>query len=213
MLIQRSVYKNIMVVAAFLGCAATFAVSCSNSLKSVDLSEIDQAPTQVVLNMNATQTENGMMKMRMQAKRMERYEKGEKDTYEIFPEGFNVFAYNEEGLLETRIVSKEALHTIKGDSEQWSAYGNVVINNYLKGEKIETDTLYWDRENKLIYTDCYVRLSSPDGFMQGYGLKSDEMARDAQLLRPFDSFGILSNDTTSGGYKDTVNFIGPKYLR
>ncbi len=212
MYIIRSVYKNLKVVAILIG-VATIVVSCSNKLKNVDLGNKEEIPTQVVINMNATQTENGIMQMRMQAKRMERYENGEKDTYEIFPEGFQVLAYNEVGLLETRIVSNEALHTMKGDSEQWSAYGNVVVNNYLKGEKIETDTLYWDRENQLIYTDCHVKLSSPDGFMQGYGLKSDERARDAQLLRPFNSFGIINNDTTSVGYKDTVNFIGPRYLR
>ncbi len=212
MQIRRYVYKYTIVVATFLW-VATIVVSCSNSLKNVELDNMDELPTQVVLDMNAAQTENGMMQMRMQAKRMERYEKGEKESYELFPEGFQVFAYNEQGLLETRIFSDEAKHTINGDSEQWSAYGNVIVNNYLKGEKIETDTLYWDRENQLIYTDCYVRLSSPDGFMQGYGLKSDEMARNAQLLKPFNSFGIISNDSTSNGYQDTVNFIGPKFIR
>ncbi len=212
MQIRRYVYKYTIVVATFL-LVATTVVSCSNSLKNVELGNIKEIPTQVVLNMNATQTENGMMQMRMQAKRMERYERSESESYELFPEGFQVLAYNDEGLLETRILSDEAKHTINGDAEQWSAYGNVVVNNYLKGEKIETDTLYWDRENQLIYTDCYVRLSSPDGFMQGYGLKSDEMARNALLLKPFNSFGIISNDSTSTGYQDTVNFIGPRYLR
>ncbi len=211
MRIRRNVYKYTMVVATFL-LVATTVVSCSNKLQNVELGDIDEIPTQVVLDMNAAQTENGMMKMRMQAKRMERYEKGQKESYELFPEGFQVLAYNEEGLLETRIYSDEAKHTVNGDSEQWSAYGNVVVSNYVKGERIETDTLYWDRENQLIYTDCYVRLSSPDGFMQGYGLKSDEMARNAQLLKPFNSFGIISNDSVSR-YQDTVNFIGPRMIR
>ena len=76
-----------------------------------------------------------------------------------------------------------------------------------------TDTLYWNREEKKIYTDCYVRLYSPQGFMQGYGMESDERARDAQLLRPFDGYGIISNDTTRRVYTDTVNFIGPRYRR
>ncbi|HIZ88174.1 MAG TPA: LPS export ABC transporter periplasmic protein LptC [Candidatus Coprenecus pullistercoris] len=192
---------------------AAIVVSCSNKLKNIDADKIAEAPTQVVLNMDASQTENGMVQMRLAADRMERYETGEKESKEIFPEGFRVLAYNEEGLLETRIVSDQALHTVSGDNEQWSAYGNVVINNFIKGEKIETDTLYWDREKQRIYTDCYVRLSSPQGFMQGYGLESDERARNAQLLRPFDSYGIVSDDSTGSRYVDTVNFIGPNYKR
>ncbi len=193
--------------------AATIAVSCSNKLKNVDADQISKAPTQVILNMDAAQTENGMVQMRLTADRMERYERSEEESVEIFPEGFNVLAYNEDGLLETQIVSDKAEHSVSGANEQWSAYGNVVITNYLEGQKLMTDTLYWNREEKKIYTDCYVRLYSPQGFMQGYGMESDERARDAQLLRPFDGYGIISNDTTRRVYTDTVNFIGPRYRR
>lgn len=192
---------------------ATIAVSCANKLRSVDADQISSAPTQVILDMNAAQTENGVVQMRLVAPRMERYELGTDESMELFPEGFNVLAYNEEGLLETQIVSDKAEHKVSGDTEQWSAYGNVVITNYLEGQRLMTDTLYWDRERQKIYTDCYVRLYSPQGFMQGYGMESDERARDAQLLRPFDGYGIISNDTTGRVYEDTVNFIGPRYPR
>ena len=40
---------------------ATIAVSCGNKLKNIDAESISEAPTQVVLNMDAAQTENGMM--------------------------------------------------------------------------------------------------------------------------------------------------------
>ena len=76
-----------------------------------------------------------------------------------------------------------------------------------------TDTLYWDREQHRIFTDCHVRLYSPDGFMQGYGLESDERARNARLLRIFDSYGIVQKDSAGTDYVDTVNFIGPRYRR
>ena len=44
--------------------------------------------------------------------------------------------------------------------------------------------------------------------MQGYGLDSDERARNANILNPFDSYGIIRSDS-SKVYVDTVNFIGP----
>jgi hypothetical protein len=114
---------------------ATIAVSCGNTLDSVDADKVTDAPTQVVLGMDAAQTENGMVQMRMQAARMERYELPEDESCELFPDGFMVLAYNEEGLLETKIVSDQAKHTIKKQKdEQWSAYGNVVIFNYINGQ-------------------------------------------------------------------------------
>ena len=85
-------------------------------------------------------------------------------------------------------------------------FGDVVIMNYINGQKMETDTLYWDRYGHRIFTHCFVKMSSPQGFMQGYGMESDEMARHAQILRPFDSFSRLEEDST---YVDTANFVGP----
>ena len=136
-------------------------------------------------------------------------------SYELFPKGLAVFGYNEDGLLETEITADNGRHVKmeKDDSEQWEAYGNVVVRNIINQEVMETDTLYWDREKKTIYTDCLVKLSSPQGFMQGYGMESDERARNARLLKPFDGYAIISEDSTGTGYVDTVNFIGPMYKR
>jgi hypothetical protein len=39
-------------------------------------------------------------------------------------------------------------------------------------------------------------------------MESDEMARNANILRPFDSFGVVTKDSTKI-YLDTINFIGP----
>ena len=139
---------------------------------------------------------------------MERYQT---DTlsYELFPAGFSVFAYTDEGLLETQIISNEARHLkYKDGRESWEAFGNVVVKNLIKNEVMETDTLYWDQKNEKIYTHCYVKLYSPSGFMQGYGMESDQRARNSIIYRPFNSYGIVVKDSTEV-LIDSVNFIGP----
>lgn len=197
-----------MVVIAFA--VTTFVISCKGEVltEPVDISKV---PVQSVENMNAVQTKNGILQMRMEAKLLQRF-KNEEESYELFPDGFDVYAYNEEGLLETHIKSDIAKHTTTGEGknkvEKWEAFGNVVISNFIKGERLETDTLYWDREKGRIYTHCFVKMFTPQGFMQGYELESDERARNANILKPFDSYGIIRSDSTSM-YIDTVNFIGP----
>jgi hypothetical protein len=74
---------------------------------------------------------------------------------------------------------------------------------------METDTLYWNREEGKIFTHCFVKMFTPDGYMQGYGMESDDRGRNAKILRPFDSYAIITNDSTTVRYVDTVNFIGP----
>ena len=171
-------------------------------------------PMQTVEDMFAVQTRNGLVMMRVEASVMERYDK---DTiaYESFPKGIAIFGYSDEGLLETVIVSDDGRHiTLKkgpgrpAPEEIWEAFGNVVIHNVLKQETMETDTIYWDNHAHEIWTDCYVKMYSPSGFMQGSGMRSDEMARNAILMNPFDNEFLLGADSTRV-VVDSVNFIGP----
>ena len=183
--------------------------SCKSNLAEAQKLDLSVTPIQVVDTMLLINSDNGRLKMRIESQRMEVYEY---DTlsYNYFPKGIHVFGYNEESqLLETTIVADEARHNkYKHGDDIWSAYGNVVVKNILKREMIETDTLYWDAKNKEIWTDCYVRLSSKDGMMQGYGMRSDEMARNSILLHPFDNTFFVDSDSTKVVI-DTLNFIGP----
>ena len=189
--------------------AVAFVVySCKGKLGEAADLKLDETPVQTVRDMFVVQSENGRIQMRASADLMEKYER---DTlsYELFPEGFSVYGYTEEGLLETEIVADNARHVkYKDGRETWEAFGNVVVKNLIKQETMETDTLYWDQKNERIYTHCYVKLYSPDGFMQGYGMESDQRARDHTIFNPFNSYGIIVQDTTEV-VMDTVNFIGP----
>ena len=44
--------------------------------------------------------------------------------------------------------------------------------------------------------------------MQGYGMESDQRARNSVILRPFDSYGVVVQDSTEVRI-DSANFIGP----
>ena len=188
--------------------AVAFVVfSCKGKLGEADSINLEEAPGQTVDDMFIVQTNNGKIQMRAEAPLMERYER---DTlsFELFPEGFFVYGYTDDEKLETEIVADNARHLkYKDGRESWEAFGNVVVKNLIKQEVMETDTLYWDQKNEKIYTHCYVRMYSPDGFMQGYGMESDQRARNSIIFNPFNSYGILEQDEDV--LVDSVNFIGP----
>ena len=190
--------------------AVAFVVfSCKGKLGEAEAIDLSETPVQTVRDMFIVQTENSGLQMRAEAPLMEKYDRGDTLSYELFPEGFKLFGYTDEGLLETRITSDNARHLkYKDGRETWEAYGNVVVQNLIKQETMETDTLYWDQKEEKIYTHRYVKMYSPQGFMQGYGMESDQRARDSKLFNPFNSYGIVAQDTTEVVI-DTVNFIGP----
>ena len=184
--------------------------SCKSNLSEAAKLDLSVTPLQTVDSMFFVQTENGKLKMRVEAPRMEAYEH---DTlsYDLFPAGIRVYAYDENGALETTIVARKARHDKyprRKDDELWSVFGDVVVRNIIRHQTMETDTLYWDSNTHEIWTDCYIKLSSPDGYMQGTGMRSDEMARNAILMHPFDNEFLVNQDSTKVVI-DTVNFIGP----
>ena len=189
--------------------AVAFVVySCRGKLAEEDVKDISQMPVQTADSITSVQTENGQIQMRMESPRMERYESDTLST-QLFPDGFAVYGYVDGGLLETSIVADNARHLKYSDGrESWAVFGNVVVKNLIKREVMETDTLYWDQKNEKIWTDCYVKMYSPDGFMQGYGMESDQRARNSVIFRPFNSYGIVTRDSSAVNM-DSVNFIGP----
>ncbi len=188
--------------------AVAFVVlSCKGKLAEAEVINIKEAPVQTVDDMFIVQTKNGVIQMRAEAPLMERYER-DTMSFELFPNGFFVYGYTDDEKLETEIVADNARHLkYKDGRESWEAYGNVVVKNLIKQEVMETDTLYWDQKEEKIYTHCYVRMYSPDGFMQGYGMESDQRARNSIIYNPFNSYGILEQDEEV--LIDSVNFIGP----
>lgn len=190
---------------------ATIFSSCKNKIATMEsLSNLDSIPTQTVENMIAWQLEGDVVRGRLMAPYMAKYTRGS-DPYEIFPNTFRVEGYTVTGELETVITADKAVHKSGQESEAWEAYGHVVIQNILKEQRMETDTLYWDQRGKRIYTHCFVRMESPDFFAQGYGMESDERATNAKILRPFDSYGYIQRDTVSN-QRDTLVKIEEKTL-
>ena len=182
--------------------------SCKGKLAEADALDLNDTPVQIVNDMFIVQSKNSNMEMRAEAPLMKKYE-NDSLSYELFPEGFFVFGYDENGNLETEIVADNARHMKYEDGrESWEAFGNVVVKNLINQEVMETDTLYWDQEKELLYTHCHVQLYSPKGFLQGYGMESDQRARSYIIHNQFSSYAIMTQDSTKVVI-DSVNFIGP----
>ena len=180
--------------------------SCRGKLGQADRIDLSQVPVQQVRDMFVVDSENGRIKMRMEGGAMERYET-DTSSYEVFPEGFFVYIYDELGDLQTTITAQKARHTKskKGD-EIWMVTGDVVTNNIKAREVMESDTIYWDRTNEVYWTDCYVKMYSPDGFVQGYGMRSNQQEHNSVIFRPFNSYAFVDEEQEP---VDSVNLIGP----
>ena len=189
---------------------ASIVVSCKNRIGEADKLDLSKTPTQRTYDMFAVQTRNGAVSMRIESNLMEHYDT-DTASFDAFPQGLSVYGYTEDGLLESIIVADDARHIVPKDrnrDEIWEAFGNVILHNVIEQETMETDTIYWDQKKKELYTDCYVKMYSRQGFLQGFGMRSDDHVRNSILYRPFDGYGVVVQDSTAVIIV-SVNFFGP----
>ena len=84
--------------------------------------------------------------------------------------------------------------------ELWKLMGNVHIQN-LKGEKFDTELLYWDQNKKRVYSDRRVRIEQPDQIIYAIGFESNEQLTK---YRFFKTEGIFYVDEESTTPSDTL---------
>ena len=84
--------------------------------------------------------------------------------------------------------------------ELWKLMGNVHVQN-LKGEKFDTELLYWDQNKKRVYSDRRVRIEQPDQVIYAIGFESNEQLTKYRFSRQRESFYV---DEDSAAPSDTL---------
>lgn len=55
----------------------------------------------------------------------------------------------------------------------WELRSNVSIKNR-KGEKFDTELLFWNQNTQKVYSDKYIRIEQEDKIITGYGFESNQ---------------------------------------
>lgn len=91
--------------------------------------------------------------------------------YQELPQGLHIDFYSRSGEVQSRL---DANYGIRYESQQKVMVQNDVRVVNKKGEKLNTEQLYWDEVKKTIYTDKYVKYEKSDGVYEGDGMDADE---------------------------------------
>ncbi|MDL2251616.1 LPS export ABC transporter periplasmic protein LptC [Odoribacter sp. OttesenSCG-928-J03] len=94
------------------------------------------------------------------------------EKYDEFPKGIHVISYDDEEKIAGSIQADYAQK--KETANIWEARHNVIVINS-DGTKLETELLFWDVENKRIYSPKYSRLTMSNNIVEGNnGFESDQ---------------------------------------
>jgi len=151
--------------------AAIFCLtSCENNLNTVSIiTSGDKTPLEVEDNASIMYNDSAKTKFHLTSPRIEYY--GGKEPYVLYPKGISIDGYDDSAHLNSHLDAGYAI--VHKNTNLYEADNNVRIINR-KGEKLNTEQLFWDAGKHKIYSKKYVTIQTAKQIIYGDGLESNE---------------------------------------
>lgn len=139
--------------------------SCENDIEKIhSITSNTDYPELSAENTTILYSDSGKVAMKLTANRIAQYSKAEKPYIE-FPDGIYVEFYDDSLNIESQMRSNYAIYYT--DDKMWEARGDVEAINKMKGEKLNTEELFWDESKRSIYSNSFSRIETADGTFYG----------------------------------------------
>lgn len=186
MLVKKQINLIYSVVLIIL--IGTTLISCKNDIEEVNkLTVSNDLPTFKVNDLETSFSDSGVLKVKIYAPELIRFEHGELQ-YDEYPEGVRVEFYNSLMEVTGTLRCNYARYLIK--EEMWEAKSDVEVNNTEQEEKINTELLYWDMKKELIYSDKFVRITTAEEILFGEGFESNQDFSKWKILKPTGTINV-----------------------
>ncbi|MFW5821217.1 MAG: LPS export ABC transporter periplasmic protein LptC [Bacteroidota bacterium] len=139
--------------------------SCENDIEKIkSLTDPSEFPDVYAQKVEIIYTDSAELQVILEASSIKRFGDVERPYIE-FPEGLYVRFFDDSLRVESEISANYAIYY--NEEQLWEAKGNVVANNIGKGEKLNTEELFWDETEKMIYSNSFSRIETEDGTFYG----------------------------------------------
>jgi LPS export ABC transporter protein LptC len=172
-------------------CFALFFASCDLTKDKEKVEKIlhDSVFSEHAENVEMRFSDSGSLKAIIFAPELERHPG--KETYTTFDEGITGYFYGPNGKVENSLKSK---YGISYDFKKIIELKNdVQLVNY-KQEKLNTDKLIWDQNTGKIYTDAFVKITTPENIIYGEGFESNQNFTEYRIFKVKGEISINEKD-------------------
>ena len=168
------------ITAAF--CAAVMFVlfpSCSGKGKTLAdaVSENDTLPSMNSLGVTTLISDSGITRYKIVTEEWIINDK-KNPPYWAFEKGVYLEKFDTLFHIDASIKADTAYYYEK--KKIWELRSNVQIQSQ-RGDKFETELLFWNEKEEKIYSDKYIRISQEDKIITGYGFESDQNLTEYQI--------------------------------
>lgn len=169
--------------------------SCSGRQKAMGeaITERDSLPMMDTRGVTTLISDSGMIRYRILADEWKVFDR-KKPPHWSFEKGVYLEKFDTLFRVEASIEADTAYFYTK--EELWKLVRNVHIQN-LKGEKFDTDLLYWDQKKKRVYSDRFIRIEQPDRVITGRGFESNQEMTVYTIHKPEGIFYVNEESTAA----------------
>jgi LPS export ABC transporter protein LptC len=189
----KSLTIKILARALTLVGALVFFISCENDIQKVnELTAQNDTAIMKAKEVEMTYSLKGIVKVRMRAPELKRFEKEPGKSILEFPSGLDMYFYDSTGVITSQIKAKYSIYNEYNGI--WEAKNDVeAIND--KGEKLNTEYLVWDREKEKISSNQFVKVTTLTDIYYGDGFESDQSFNQWEV---FNIRGLISLESEKG---------------
>jgi len=181
---HKTIFKPVVI---FMAIGLFF--SCRNEIAEIKaITDSNNYPVQTTFNAEYLFSENGVLKNKLVAGKMERYVE-EKDTSRtIVSDGFVLYVYNKDGDVTATMSAENGI--FYPDHNILEAMDSVKLVSE-KNEVLESQSLIWLQDSDKVYTDDLVKITTKQGVIYGKkGLVSNSDFTKYRLIEATGEFNI-----------------------
>ena len=179
--------------------------SCSSKPKEeiVDVPGIDSLPQMATCEIVSLVSDSGIIRYRILTDEWLIYDKA-LQPYWYFPKGAYVEKFDSTLRVDARIKCDTAYFYER--RQLWELKGKVHLEN-LKGEKFDTELLFWDQRTEKVYSDEFIRIEKQDKILTGFGFDSNQELNIYKIRNAKTPQGLFSVDNDQLATPDSVSSV------
>lgn len=155
------------------------------------ITERDSLPVMDTKGVATLVSDSGITRYRINAEEWLVFDRKD-PPYWSFEKGIYLEKFDSIFQVEASIEADTAYYYNK--EELWKLIGHVHIQN-LKGERFDTELLYWDQRKEKVYSDEFIRIEQPDRVITGHGFESNQQMTVYTIRQPEGIFYVDEADT------------------
>lgn len=178
--------------------------SCSGRKKTMGaaITERDSLPVMDTRGVTTLISDSGVTRYRINTEEWLVFDR-KSPPYWAFEKG--IYLENFDSLFQVEASIKADTAYFYNKEELWKLMGNVDIKNQ-KGERFNTELLYWDQRKQKVYSDRFIRIEQPDRIITGRGFESNQQMTVYTIRQPEGIFYVDDEATAVDTLKtDTIN--------